>query len=45
MLLQPESAKGAKGVDGEICRGARSEKSAIAIAINPRTRCESLSPR
>ena len=45
MLLQTERAKGAQGVDGENRFGARSEKSAIEIAINPRTTCESLSPR
>ena len=45
MLLQTQRAKGAQGVDGKKLLGARSEKSAIEIAINPRTTCESLSPR
>ena len=45
MLLEAQPAKSARGVDGEICSGVRSEKIAIAIAINPRTMCKSLSPR
>ena len=45
MLPEAQPAKSALGVDGRICSGVRSENTAIAIAINPRTMCKSLSPR
>ena len=42
---RPSVRKVPKASTARICFGARSEKSAIEIAINPRTTCESLSPR
>ncbi len=42
---RPSSRKVAVALVARISSGVRSEKSAIAMATSPRTRCESLSPR
>ena len=42
---RPSPRKAPKASTVRICSGVRSENTAIAIAINPRTMCKSLSPR